>query len=378
MTWSCATRALKNYHFVRASVPTTFPQDAMGELDALSPQTWSALATGANPRELIRHPELANFLLSHPLPRAKRAATKPLFNGTLVFVQFIVDKLSRTGLKIQDSDMGTIIAYAEKAVVPIQQYASQYGFCSVSVDPTFISFRVRVDTDTFTDGQLQRWVDKIIGDNQLQGVGLVFPFNTSFPFPAPLESQDLGYHAITSQGNSYCACSVSGGNLTVRDPNGLYAPVVSHEIAEMVVDPATDGANPEVCDACSGNCDNVHFVGFDAQGQYLGGVKTDQTYPNIDFYIAGIVKPGAIDPQSPHSCALPTRGIDPRHRSPCRWHRRASGPLFRRRSAAGGVRGDLSPSSARDFLAARASRHRRGGRFARFVCGKHRGARFLI
>ena len=46
--------------------------------------------------------------------------------------------------------------------------------------------------------------------------------------------------------------------------------VVSHEMAEMIVDPKVDGQNPEVCDPCDINCNNLTRVYFNAADNFLG------------------------------------------------------------------------------------------------------------
>src|SRR6266436_1886321 len=122
---NCASTALKVYRIVRAAVPDTFPPEALTELDQLPAQSWRLFIARANPRQLVRHPELAKLLESIALPRVATAASAPLFNGTIIFVQVVFDTASRTGLKISDTDMIGMMLYARSAAVPIQRYASQ-------------------------------------------------------------------------------------------------------------------------------------------------------------------------------------------------------------------------------------------------------------
>ena len=81
--------------------------------------------------------------------------------------------------------------------------------------------------------------------------------------------------------------------------------VVSHEVAEMVVDPNVDGANPEVCDPCDINCNNLTRCYFDTSDGILG---SNQDSPpggfTFSYYTCAVVKPaGATDcPASSGNC----------------------------------------------------------------------------
>jgi hypothetical protein len=60
--------------------------------------------------------------------------------------------------------------------------------------------------------------------------------------------QFFGYHHFANV--PYIFSYAYGQNLTVSDTGHAYAYPLSHEIAEMIVDPAADYSNPEVCDPC--------------------------------------------------------------------------------------------------------------------------------
>ena len=53
----------------------------------------------------------------------------------------------------------------------------------------------------------------------------------------------------------------------------------------MTVDPKGDGSNPEVCDACAGNCNNLWFNLFDSNGVYMGGTADPASVPGCAFFI---------------------------------------------------------------------------------------------
>jgi len=218
MKSACASTALKVYRFVRAAVPDTFPPEALKELDQLPTQFWRAFAARANPRQLVRHPELAKLLESIALPRVATAASAPLFNGTIIFVQVVFDTASRTGLKISDTDMLGMGLYTRSGVVPIQRYASQYGFCSAHVQATFVTYPKQIFGTVFPDSDIGDWAEDIINSYGFKNTCLVFPFDISdssrpnpFTLVTPVDGFVAGgYHNPTSSGNPYCVTAVKG------------------------------------------------------------------------------------------------------------------------------------------------------------------------
>ena len=125
------------------------------------------------------------------------------------------------------------------------------------------------------------------------------------------------YHSFTGEGTPYCYCLVFGQNLNVADNNHnfpnrpndkVYAHILSHEIAEMVVDPF--GGNPEVCDGCAGNCNNIQFDLFDQNGAFIGGTADTDLATGFSFFINSIISPAAYDPAT--QCAIQAATAQPR------------------------------------------------------------------
>ena len=316
MKAQCASTALKVYRFVRAAVPQTFPPEALKELDQLPAQSWRAFAERANPRQLVRHPELARLLESIALPRVATAASGPLFDGTIILVQVVFDTATTTGLKIPDTDMIALMLYTRSALVPIQRYASQYGFCSARVQATFVTFPMQIYGTVFPDSDIGDWADQIINCYGFTNACLVFPFDVSDgsrPNPSLLVTPEGGtitggYHQVSSAGSPYCVCALTGTPVQMLDLNNYFADTLSHELTEMIVNPASDFRNPEVCDACAdGNCNNRRRIGFGRENEYLGDATNSLS--GVYYYISGIAKYGTIDQASDMNCALPT--LDP-------------------------------------------------------------------
>jgi hypothetical protein len=138
---------------------------------------------------------------------------------------------------------------------------------------------------------LQTWVNAVVAQNSLPRNSCVAVLN-----PRGVVNTDAdvtkgigGYHSIANV--PYLFVNVTGENLAVDDRMGLYALALSHEIAEVAVDPQADSVNPEVCDACGPNCQTVWIDYFDSAASY---VATSQAFPPpfaYRFFINGIVKP---------------------------------------------------------------------------------------
>jgi len=92
---------------------------------------------------------------------------------------------------------------------------------------------------------------------------------------------------------------MEGTGLTVDDKADVYADALSHEIAEMVVDPAADLSNPETNDPCSGNCGVGYRNYFDLLGNYLGGSPVQ----GYGFWTNGVATPATVS-----SCPSPQSG----------------------------------------------------------------------
>lgn len=200
------------------------------------------------------------------------------------------------------ADMNMIVQYARHAIIAISEYAAQYGPNTVTVSPTVLTHTVSVPSASYSDGDLQGWVNDIVSENGLGSDSCIFVVS-----PQGLSASNVGgnagYHGKANV--PYVVAGVFATGLTLRDDPDVYAMVVSHEIAEMVVDPNVDGANPEVCDPCDINCGNLTRIYFDASDNFLG--INQQSPPggfNFTYYICSVVKPdGAADcPASSANC----------------------------------------------------------------------------
>ena len=289
----CYTRALKNARHLQKIAPDLFAKDP--SLKGFGTGVPVEILRGLhgirhNSPILSRHQAVAETLRKHPLPPVGQPPRDALFQGTVHFAQFTFHTSS--GDKVMSTaDMNQITQYATHAVVPISDYATQYGPNAVNVAATVLTKTVNVPSTTFTDNDLQGWVNALKNDNNLPDNSCIFVV-----VPAGISAPDVGgnsgYHGKADI--PYIVAGVWQTGLTLADVPDTYAMVVSHEIAEMVVDPRAAGGDPEVCDPCDINCSrNLNRNYFDAQDNFLG---SNEAIPpggfNYTYYICAIVKPG--------------------------------------------------------------------------------------
>ena len=286
----CYTRALKNARFLREAAPEVFAQDPAAE----------GFGTGVpleilrglhrirhNSPVLNRHKAVAEVLRTSRPPVPGRASRDALFRGTIHFAQ-VTFQTSGGDLVVPTADMNQIVQYAQHAIVPVSEYAAQYGPNTVSISPTLLAKTVSLSGSSFTDGDLQGWVNDLASSNGFGSDHCIF-----VPVPPGVSANEVGensgYHSKANI--PYIVAGVTTG-LTLADIADVYAMVVSHEAAEMVVDPNVDGNNPEVCDPCDINCGNLTRCYFDASDNFLG---VNQNSPPggfaFTYYTCAVVKP---------------------------------------------------------------------------------------
>jgi hypothetical protein len=194
---------------------------------------------------LSRHKEVAHFLKDHAIPVPRRTARAALFNGTLHFAQ-VTFNTGSGNLVVPTADMNTIVQYAQHAVVPINKYAKQYGSNSIKVSSALITNTVNVVGTSFSDSDLDGWANTIASANSLSATDCIL-----IVFPSGLTGTGTNTSAIGDNSGfhfkaniPYIAAGVFHTGLTLQDVADVYAMVVSHEIAELVVDPNGDLSNP--------------------------------------------------------------------------------------------------------------------------------------
>ena len=231
-----------------------------------------------------------------------RAARDALFSGTIHFAQ-VTFHTNSGDFVIPDADMNIIVQYAQHAIVPIAEYAAQYGPNSVAVSSTLITDTVDVPSGNYSKNDLHGFVNDIASANGIPSNDCIFVVS-----PQGVSSPDVGGDTAATHDIANLPFIVGGvfaANLTLADDADVYAMLVSHEIAEMVVDPLVDGQNPEVCDPCDINCGNLTQISFDEFDNFLG---FNQSSPPGEFpftyYICAVVKSdGAADcPASAANC----------------------------------------------------------------------------
>ena len=286
----CYTRALKNARFLQEAAPEIFAgdPDAEGFGTGVPPEILRGLhRISPDSPVLNRHKAVAEVLRTRLPPVPRRPARDALFSGTIHFAQ-VTFHTSGGDLVIPTADMNQIVQYAQHAAVPIAKYASQYGPNALGISPTLLTKTVNLSGASFKDSDLQGWVNDLASSNGFGSDHSIF-----VPVPpgvsAPQVGENAGYHGKANV--PYIVAGVTTG-LTLADNADVYAMVVSHEAAEMVVDPNADGNNAEVCDPCDLNCNNLTRCYFDSSDIFLG---SNQDSPPggfaFTYYTCAVVKP---------------------------------------------------------------------------------------
>jgi hypothetical protein len=306
----CMTRAVKVLKYLRRTLPKTIPRSSLDALEKLPPTVLSSLHITQDWDSVTQDEKLKDWLRTNAIPAPDIAVPGPLFHGTLVFAQVIFVRANQPDFSVSLADTQTAVSYATLAVAPIQRYASQYGPSSVMVSPTVIPFRANLTGNSFIQTELEGWVEQIAQtarNNHVINPCVVILHDRSLPNTPVFTNNPNAFHSNTTDGTPYCYCLVFGQNLSVADNNHnfpnrpndkVYAHILSHEIAEMVVDPLGSSHNPEVCDACAGNCNNIQFDLFDQDGAYIGGTTDTVLVSGFSFFINSIVSPAALDPMT--------------------------------------------------------------------------------
>jgi len=220
----------------------------------------------------------------------------PLFNGTLSLVDLTLTGNGRS-LSVPPADLAVALSYLQLAAPVIGAYASQYGAASLALAPSTVPLSVPIRGSTYSDAELQTWVNGLVQSGRLSAGSAAIVLNPMGAENADAREQGgvgvLGYHGAASV--PYGFVNLLGSGFTVDDRSNLFAEALSHEIAELTVDPRADGGNPEVADGCGTNClgDSAYRAFFDTSSKYLASV-TDFPPPfPYRFFISAVVRPAS-------------------------------------------------------------------------------------
>ena len=304
----CMTRAVKVLKYLRRTLPKTIPQSSLRALEKLPAAELASLHTLSNWDSITQDAKLKDWLHTNAIPTPQVTVSSPLFYGTLVFAQVIFIRANQPDFSMSLADIQAAASYATLAIVPIYRYASQYGPSSVTVSPSVIPVNATLNGNSFTEAEFEGWVEQvaqIARSNQVFNPCVVILHDRSLPATPTYTNHKDSYHSNAPDGTPYCYSLVFGENLSVADNNHMidnrpndkvYAHNLSYEIAEMVVDPLSSSHNPEVCDGCAGNCNNIQFDLFDQNGVFMGGTTDTTLVTGFSFFINSIINPSAYDP----------------------------------------------------------------------------------
>jgi hypothetical protein len=319
-----ATRALKNVKKIKSLVPDAFPAtEPLEGYTSIFPFDVLTRFNLMSEAQLSKYPKLVEASrLKEVRPRGIIFADDP-FKGTLHLVQ-ITFQVGANSIVVSDADMSTMLQYTTDALPVISQYCAQYGQNSLAVSSKILKLTVQTPQGKYNDDTLQGWVRSLLltVNTPIKNSCIVI-FNPPgiVNTDGALSNGVGGYHdnVVVPQGPPnfqqfipapYCFVNVTGKNLTVADRAGQYADTLSHEIAEMTVDPYVSHTNPEVCDACAGNCKKnwKSFFSLAPGGgfNYLRSASGIPALPfSYNFFTAAIAQTAY-----PDKCPSPDWGCD--------------------------------------------------------------------
>lgn len=237
----------------------------------------------------------------------------PLLSGT-VYLANLAFTGAGAPATVAAADSAVVRAYLGHVLPPISAYASQYGPNSLALGPPLPLRTVATVGGEYSDADLQRWVNALVIAERLGPGAAILVLN-----PPGLVNRDakesggvgvLGYHGLATV--PYSFVNLLGSGFALGDPTDLYAEAVSHEIAEMTVDPRADGSNPEVCDGCGTNCQGAAAFRayFSLAGLYLGSGNQFPPSSPYGVFLSAIARPVAASacPAPASACAYPPPG----------------------------------------------------------------------
>jgi len=335
----CATRAIKNAKFIRSVAPDVF--------SAKKPSHGYASIV---PFEILRrfHRLKDEDLHGHPhlLEAARKARAEwagrgrgggrnrtalglfdaSPFSGTVYLVNTTFTVGSKT-IALSNTDLQTALQYLTSAAPQISRYCSAYGENHLAVSSNVLQLNVNVSSGKYDDDNVRDWVkglvEQLVISKTEKRPGSVCIVLLS-PQGVTNTDGDInqgvgGYHdgvmvpwtagaALQEEKAPYCFVNVLGSNLSVADKADAYAQSLSHEVAEMTVDPPAQWPTPEVCDPCAGNCGpewrSLFQIVTADFSRYLGSQTIIPSTP-FSFYVAGVAHPDDVD-----SCPAGEWGCD--------------------------------------------------------------------
>jgi hypothetical protein len=309
-----ATRAIKNAKFLHDQAKRLLAADEpiQNFTRDIPLRTLGRLHKASDPASLVADPRIKSILERVKFPELTATLTDPLFGGTLFFVQiqFTIRNQNNAVISVSTADIQTAINFATRAAVPISGYAAQYGPNLITVDPNIITFAVTLDDNTYADDQnnpqLAGWINIIASQLNLPSNAfclVVLNPQGMLNIDADPSQGIGGYHNFANV--PYIFVNLFGQNLTVADQQQAYALALSHEMAEMVVDPQANLVNPEVCDPCGPNCQNVFVDYFDGAGAYIATVQASGFPPGPPLFQYSFMINGIVRPASATQCPAP-------------------------------------------------------------------------
>lgn len=277
----CRSRDLKVAWHLQRVAPDILPAEEPLE-------GFDSILQGSDP--MLRF-QLRELLAPGKLPRVRSGAVAPLFQGPIALVALDFGA-SSGGPSLSDPDVAVAGTFVSKALGPIAAYASQYGPTAPAWMGPARQYPVAAAGARYNDAQLRAWVNTLVAPGApAAGAAALVVLNPPGALNTDADATQgvLGYHGLATV--PYGFVNVTAAGLDLNDRADRFALALSHEIAELVVDPRADLSNPEVCDPCGPNCQTVFRDYFDDPGGFIASSTSFPPSQPYAFYINGIVRP---------------------------------------------------------------------------------------
>jgi hypothetical protein len=303
----CYTRAIKNAKHLQVATTLFSETEPPEGFFSVVPGDLLLRLASLRPEE-VKPPALREALQRSKPSIPRTSAAQPLFSGT-VFLVHVNFSAPGGPFTVSEEDMNVALDFLTLSAPTISRYASQYGPNILAISNRLVPFSTMLSETSYNDKTLSEWVDQIVAENAFSKNSCIAFMNPEGVLNVDADPRQgvLGYHSVSPSKVPYAFVNVMGKGLTVNDPNDYFALALSHEIAEMTVDPRADGSSPECCDPCGPNCPPSLRDFFDGSGSYL---ETSAVFPppfEYAFYINAIVKPSAATqcPAPELACSYP-------------------------------------------------------------------------
>ncbi len=277
----CPTRRIKEARFLQRTHPELLPEPEPAE-------GFDSVLEGNDP--FLRY-QLREVLGPGRLPMPRLPRPDELLRGRIGTVVLSVSDGRGHRASAPPEFPSELEEYLRRAAPTLGRYLRPYGVERIETEGPIRTLDVSVPGARFNDDRLRGWVDawrdRGAISPTLGGLLVVAPAGSVHTDADPARG-GFGYHAHTGR-LPYAFVGLRGATNVGEVRDGSLELALSHVLAEMVLDPVSELAIPELCDS-SGPWDAVGNR-FDADGGWHSGAPAGASSPPVAFVVTGVRRP---------------------------------------------------------------------------------------